>query len=121
MELKRIPHRLTVCKAADLSAFDLNNEFYFIGRTDEELSLVCRTEDVPANTIRREDGWRGFRIQGELDFSLVGILARLSGILAKQSIGIFAVSTWNTDYILVKEKDFETALATLAAEGYTVV
>ncbi len=61
-----------------------------------------------------------FRIQGVLDFSLIGILSRLSGILAEHKIGIFAVSTYNTDYILVKEENFERALEVLASEGYTV-
>ena len=118
MELKRIPHKLTVCKVEKLSDIDTTAEFYFIGKTDEELSLVCRTEDTPEKTIEREDGWRGFRIQGVLDFSLVGILSKLSGILAEHQIGIFAVSTYNTDYILVKEENFERALEVLTAAGY---
>lgn len=121
MELKKINHKLTVCKVADVSDIDMSADFYFIGKTDEELSLVCRTEDTPAQTTARDDGWRGFRIQGVLDFSLIGILSKLSGILADNKIGIFAVSTYNTDYILVKEENFERALDILAAEGYTVV
>ncbi|MBQ7562508.1 MAG: ACT domain-containing protein [Lachnospiraceae bacterium] len=121
MELKVIEHKLTVCKVADISVIDLKAEFYFIGNTDEELSLVCRTSDTPPETIERDDGWRGFRIQGVLDFSLIGILSKLSGILAEHRIGIFAVSTYNTDYILVKEENFERALEVLASEGYTVV
>lgn len=121
MELQRIEFPLTVCKAADLSGIDWTAPFYFIGKTDEELSLVCRTEDTPRETTAREDGWRGFRVQGVLDFSLVGILAKLSGILAAQEIGIFAVSTYNTDYILVKEESFGRAMAALAAAGYTVL
>jgi len=121
MELKKLEHKLTVCKAADISEINLAADFYFIGKTDEELSLVCRTEDTPANTIERDDGWRGFRIQGVLDFSLIGILSRLSGILAEHKIGIFAVSTYNTDYILVKEENFDRALDILASEGYSIV
>ena len=121
MELKRIPYRLTVCKVADISAVDISTDFYFIGKTDEEVSLVCRTEDTPSVTIERDDGWRGFRIQGILDFSLVGILSKLSGILAENNIGIFAVSTFNTDYILVKAENFERALSALSAEGYIIV
>ena len=121
MELKTLPCALTVCKAADASAIDLGKDFYFIGKTDEELSLVCRTEDTPANTTDRDDGWRGFRIQGVLDFSLIGILSKLSGILAENNIGIFAVSTFNTDYILVKEENFDRALTVLAEAGYTVL
>ena len=105
---------------ADIKEIDLNTEFYFIGRTDEEISLVCKTEDTPAATTERDDGWRGFRIEGVLDFSLIGILSKLSGILAENKIGIFAVSTFNTDYILVKGENFERAMTVLADAGYTV-
>ena len=83
--------------------------------------LVCKTDDVPQNTIERDDGWRGFRIQGVLDFSLIGILSKLSAILAENNIGIFAVSTFNTDYILVKAENFEKALKVLSDAGYDVV
>lgn len=120
MELKKLPYRLTVCKVHDIEEINTNKDFYFIGKTDEEISLVCVTEDAPTNAIEREDGWRGFRIQGVLDFSLIGILSRISGILAENKIGIFAVSTFNTDYILVKEKDFERALDVLRRGGYVV-
>lgn len=116
MELKIIPHKMTVCKVSNISDIDITADFYFIGRTDEELSLVCKTEDAPQNTIERDDDWRGFRIQGVLDFSLIGILSKLSGILAEHQIGIFAVSTYNTDYILVKEESFERALNVLGSE-----
>ena len=121
MKLKRIPYGLTVCKVEDIYAVDMDSDFYFLGKTDEEISLVCRTEDTPSLTIERDDGWRGFRISGVLDFSLIGILSKLLGILAEKKIGIFAVSTYNTDYILVKEENFEKALLALEEEGYTVV
>ena len=120
MVLKKLPYKLTVCKVADIKEIDLNTEFYFIGRTDEEISLVCKTEDTPVATTERDDGWRGFRIEGVLDFSLIGILSKLSGILAENSIGIFAVSTFNTDYILMKGENFERAMTVLADAGYTV-
>ena len=84
MKLKKLDYELTVCKVPSEEGFDLSRPFYFIGRTDEEFSLVCRTEDAPANTLEREDGWRGFRIQGVLDFSLIGILSKISGILAEK-------------------------------------
>lgn len=112
---------MTVCKIADPADADMRANFFFIGKTDEEISLVCRTEDTPAKTMEREDGWRGFRIQGKLDFSLVGILSKLTGVLAEQEIGVFAVSTYNTDYILVKEENLDRAGAALAAAGYTVI
>ncbi|MDO4407217.1 MAG: ACT domain-containing protein [Eubacteriales bacterium] len=121
MELKKLPYDLTVCKVASLADVDLDGEFFFLGKTDEELSLVCRTEDTPAATVERDDGWKGFRIEGVLEFSMIGILSKLSGILAENEIGLFAVSTYNTDYILVKEANFAKALEVLAAEGYTIV
>lgn len=120
MKLKKLPYNLTVCKTQSISDIDLSSDFFFIGMTDEELSLVCRMEDVPEKTVERDDGWRGFRIEGVLDFSLVGILSKLSTILAENGIGIFAVSTYNTDYILVKAGNFERAMAVMAAAGYEV-
>ena len=121
MQLKRLPYDLTVCKLLDVSGIDLTKDFFFIGRTDEEISLVCRTEDTPAATTDRDDGWRGFRIEGVLDFSLIGILSKISGILADNKIGIFAVSTYNTDYILDKKENFEKALRVLGEAGYEIV
>ena len=120
MTLKALPHALTVCKLADESEIDLKRDFYFLARTDEELSLVCRTEDAPANTAERDDGWRAFRIEGVLDFSLIGILAKLTGVLADHGIGLFAVSTYNTDYILVKRESLAPALEALTKAGYKV-
>ena len=76
------------------------------------------SEDTPANTLERDDEWKGFRTQGKLEFSMIGILSRLAGILAENKIGIFAVSTFNTDYILVKDENFDRALKALASAGY---
>ncbi|MBR1905894.1 MAG: ACT domain-containing protein [Clostridiales bacterium] len=120
MKLKKIPYELSVCKVADVSSVDLGGDFYFVGRTDEEISLVCKTSSVPSVTTARDDGWRGFRIEGVLDFSLIGIRSKISAILAENRIGIFAVSTYNTDYILVKEENFERALDVLADAGYEI-
>lgn len=121
MKLKKIEYNLTVCKVASELDIDMNKEFYFIGKTDEEISLVCITEDTPINTTERDDGWKGFRIEGVLDFSMIGILSKLSNILADNKIGIFAVSTFNTDYILVKEENLDRALKVLASAGYDIV
>ena len=120
MKLKKLPYTLTVCKLETVEQIDLNAGFYFIGRTDEEISLVCRTECTPARTLEREDGWRGFRIEGTLDFSLIGILSPIAAILAENKIGIFAVSTYNTDYVLVKEEHFDKAMTALKAAGYEI-
>lgn len=79
MRLEALDERLSVCKVSDYSEVDLDAPFCFTGRTDEERSLVCRTGDVPSNTTERDDGWRGFRVVGVLDFSLIGILSAISG------------------------------------------
>ena len=121
MQLKILPGGLSVCRLPSTDGIDLSAGFYFIGRTDEEISLVCRTECVPENTEKREDGWRAFRIEGTLDFSLVGILSKISGILAESGIGIFAVSTYNTDYIIVKAEQLDRAVRALETAGYGIV
>ncbi len=121
MTIKIIKYRFTVCKIEDISQVDFNDEFCFLGKTDEELSLVCRSDKVPQNTIDRQDGWRAFRIEGVLDFSLIGILSRISSIIAEKGIGIFAVSTYNTDYVLVSEEDFDKAVEALSENGFNVI
>lgn len=120
MELKILDHDFSVCKVKDFSQIDWEAEYCFIGKTDEEKSLVCLTGHVPPNTTDREDGWKAFRIQGVLDFSLVGILAKIAMLLAENNISIFAVSTYNTDYILVKEKDLQQSLKALSMAGYSI-
>lgn len=121
MEIKRIDHDFSVCKVTDYSQVDIKSEYCFIGKTDEEKSLVCITDCVPENVSERDDGWRAFRIQGILDFSLIGILAKISTLLAENQIGLFVVSTYNTDYILLKKENFERAMAVLSDAGYQIV
>lgn len=120
MEIKRIEYNFSVCKVADYSLVKLDSEYSFIGKTDEEKSLVCITEDVPSNVTEREDGWKAFRIQGVLDFSLIGILSEISGILAENKIGIFVISTFNTDYLLTKKENYQRALDVLERAGYKI-
>ena len=71
--------------------------------------------------IEHEDGWKAFRIQGILDFSLIGILSKLSTLLAENCIGVFAISTFNTDYILTKKDNYEKAINVLSSAGYKIV
>ena len=121
MEIQTINYDFSVCKVKDYSLVDFNCEYCFIGKTDEENSLVCITENTPENVIERDDGWKAFRIQGILDFSLIGILAKLAALLAENAISIFAVSTYNTDYILIKQEKYEQALKILSSAGYKVI
>ena len=121
MEIKKIDHNFSVCQVEDYSLVNLNSEYSFIGKTDEEKSLVCITDEVPANVIQRDDGWKACRIQGVLDFSLIGILAKIAAALADNGISIFAVSTYNTDYVLMKKENYQKALDVLKALGYMII
>lgn len=120
MVIKKINYDFSICKVVDYSLVNLDSEYSFIGRTDEENSLVCITSDVPSNATERNDGWKAFRIQGELDFSLTGILSKIAGILADNKIPIFAVSTFNTDYVLVKKENYIKAMNVLSGAGYGI-
>ena len=120
MILETLPYDLTVCKIQSIADIDPGADIFFIGKTDDELSLVCRTQDTPEFTEEREDGWRGFRIAGILDFSMIGILSKLTAILADHQIGVFVMSTYNTDYVLVKKENFGPALNVLGKSGYEV-
>lgn len=121
MKIEKIAGEFSVCKVKDLSEVNFQSEFCFIGKTDEELSLVCLTDQVPSNTLCREDGWRAFRIQGMLDFSLIGILSRITTLLAENQIGVFALSTYQTDYILIKARHFPMAMEALSQAGYQIL
>ena len=121
MTLEVLTQEFTVCKVRSLQPELLEAPFCFVGKTDRELSLVCETSAAPDDTIAREDGWRALRVTGTLDFSLVGILSELSGILAEANVGIFAVSTYDTDYILVKEPQLQRAAEALSNRGIPVL
>ena len=120
MKLERIAESFSICKLENGSGIRLDEPFCFVGRTDEELSLVCPTRVAPQSVIARDDGWKAVRIAGELDFSLIGVLSGLTAVLAENGVGVFAVSTFNTDYIFVKEARYEEALAALAQAGYEI-
>jgi hypothetical protein len=120
VNIQSLPYDFSVCKVKDYSEVNLSSPFCFIGKTNEENSLVCLTADVPKNVTVRDDGWKAFRIEGVLDFSLIGILSEISTILSEHKIGIFAISTYNTDYILTKAQHYDKALQVLQENGYTV-
>ena len=120
-EIKVIDGSFSVCKVTDFSEVDPSKKFNFISATDEENSLICLTENVPDNFTERIDGWRALKIQGVLDFSLIGILSKILGLLAEAKIGIAAVSAYNTDYIFVKKTDLDKAVETLAEANYKII
>ena len=93
--------------------------FLSMTRTNDELSIVSPSTDVPSGS-QVEDGWRCLRVEGPLAFEMTGVLAELSAPLARAEIPIFVVSTYDTDYLLVKLTDLERASSTLRNEGHTV-
>ena len=121
MVLRIIKYDFSICKVKDFSSINTEGEFLFIGKTDKELSVVCPTRTAPAEYLERDDGWRAFRIEGTLDFSLIGILSKISSLLAEQQIGSFAVSTYDTDYVLTKSVSFAKAMDVLEKAGYEIV
>lgn len=121
LTIKPITEEFAVCQVEDYSQVNLENTFVFTGATDDEKSLVCPIALVPENALTVDKTWSAFRIEGILDFSLIGILSKISSLLAENNIGIFAISTYNTDYILTKTTDFQSALRVLEEAGYQIL
>lgn len=121
MEIRIINQDFSICKVEDLSQIDYTDEFCFISKTDEEISLVCSTNKVPKNVIVCDNDWKAYRIQGVLDFSLLGILSRISALLAENNIAIFAVPTYNTDYTFTKINDFDKSIKILEKNDFTII
>ncbi|NCB22521.1 MAG: ACT domain-containing protein [Deltaproteobacteria bacterium] len=120
MRLQIIEGKFSVCKVENLRAVNFNVPWLFVGKTDAEISVVCLTADVPHATLAREDGWRALRVAESMDFGLTGVLAGISTVLAQAGISIFAVSTFDTDYILIKAENLGLAQSALEAGGYTI-
>ena len=120
MQLRLLQDKFCVCKIDSVSKVDLQSDFFFLAKTDSEISLVCKEADAPKDSAVAEYGWRGLRVVGTLDFSLVGILADISSVLAKAGAPIFAVSTYDTDYILIKQEYLDKALTALEESGYKI-
>jgi hypothetical protein len=121
IELLVLVSRFAVCRMEPGARIDIPAaaELFCAARTAEELSIVCEEHLAPPGA-RIERGWRALKVAGPLDFALTGILAGLSGALAAHGVSLFAISTYDTDYILVREKDLPGALDALHAAGYVV-
>lgn len=122
MKLTVLSQTFTVCRldaGAAIPAWASQGNFFSTTRTNDELSVVCESSQVPAN-VKSEKDWRAFKVQGPLEFSLTGILAALANPLAQAGISIFAVSTFDTDYVLVKSENLDAAISTLTRAGHEV-
>ena len=106
--------------SAQLPSEVFAQEVYFIGKTEEGLTLVISSE-VKLDSLEQESGWCCLEVLGPLGFSMTGILSKVSGTLADAQISIFALSTFDTDYILVKKNRLTSAIAALKKAGYQII
>lgn len=122
MELTLLRPVLSVCRlepTAEIPEWAREGPFSCVARTPDELSIVCLAEHVPPG-IRQEGGWRAFKLHGPIQFSAVGVLASLTAPLARSGISLFAISTFDTDYVLVKEDSVKKAILALRQESHRV-
>ncbi|SHH95581.1 ACT domain-containing protein [Clostridium grantii] len=123
LTMKLLSEKYGVCRLDKkdlIPAWAQKGEFFSITRTLDELSIVCVENNIPSD-IKCEKDWRVLKIEGPLDFALIGILASISTILAQKGISIFAISTYDTDYILVKESEIDNATEALVNENYEII
>ena len=122
LQLEVMPNLLAVCRLdrnAPVPPWASSADFFSITRDADELSVVCPQELVP-DGVRCESGWRRVRVAGTLEFSMVGVLASLVVPLAQAKVSVFAISTYDTDFLLVKETDLEAAVTVLRTAGHEV-
>jgi uncharacterized protein len=123
LTLSVLPDTYAVCrldKAAEIPAWATSGSFLSITRTTDELSIVCLEANVP-HGIQHEDRWRCLKIEGPLDFALTGILVAVAAPLAHVGISIFALSTYDTDYLMVRRESLDRAIAALERAGHKVL
>lgn len=123
MKLRVLPGTYAVCRLEAEAPFpgwaSGSRNFLSLTRTEQELSVVCEDSLVPPG-VKAETGWRALRVEGPLDLALTGVLASLTAPLATAGVAIFAVATFDTDYLLVRNVALETALAALRESGFLV-
>jgi hypothetical protein len=120
MQLSILDKTFAICRLSinsEIPTWLDQNHFWSITKTSEELSVVCLNEGIP-DDVKSERSWKVIKVEGPLDFGLTGILASIANPLAEAKISIFSVSTFDTDYILVKEINFESAKKVLIARGF---
>lgn len=120
MRLSRLPGSYTVAKYEAVPPHPSGSAFSSLSVTPQEISLVCNTASLPDGAGKTESGWAALMIEGPLDFSLVGILSELTGLLAKAHISVFAISTFDTDVLMVKETSWDDTIACLKEAGHDV-
>ena len=117
MNLQLLPQTFSICRLSPEAS--LQGSFFSVTRTADELSVVCFSGEEPVGS-KVEADWRALKVAGPLDFALTGILYQLLGPLAEAKISIFALSTFDTDYILIRSADIDRAIEVLRGDGHDV-
>jgi uncharacterized protein len=122
MKIALLPETYAICRlstSAAIPAWAMQGTFFSINKTSDELSIVCEEKNVPEG-IQSERSWRLLKVVGPLDFTLTGVLASVANPLARAQVSIFAISTFDTDYILVQSRNLEAAKTCLVSEGFNI-
>lgn len=117
-----MPGEFAVCRLppdSPVPAWQGSGMFSSVTRTGDELSIICPATQAPAD-VKHEAGWRLLKFQGPFDFGAVGVMASVTAPLAAARVSLLAVATFDTDYVLLKASQLDTALRALAAAGHTV-
>jgi hypothetical protein len=123
LKLSLLPDLLAVCRiehGQEIPTWATEGGFFSLSRTRDELSVICSSDSVPGN-VRASRGWRAIKIEGPIDLDLVGILVSVAVPLAHAGIGILPVGTFDTDYILVRDRQLGEALKALRTTGFNVL
>ena len=118
MKLKLGEEAYSICRVEQVGAELMAQENVFVTKAAGKTSVVCRTDSVPADRLWQEDGWRMFCLSGQLVYTLMGILGKIATILGNNTIGVYAVSSADNIYFLVREKDLSKAQTVLEEKGY---
>jgi len=123
LTIRLLPQQFAVCRLparSSLPQWATRGAVFSVTRTEDELSIVCESKYVPGS-VKSEKGWRSFKLEGPFPFAMTGVLASVLGPLAKARISIFAISTYDTDYVMVKEKAVAKATKALRAVGHNIL
>lgn len=118
MKLKLLEETFSIVQLSDMRDIDYSAPFVFVQKTNEEISMVCPVADVPSDVLNRDDNYRGFCIDGKLNYNLIGIAAKISAVLASHTIGLFSVSSCFNQYFFIKADRLTEAKEALAQKGY---
>ena len=120
IEIRKLDGEFSICKIDNVEQVDFSREFVFLSKTDDEISLVCESAYIPSYVKSSKAAWRGLKISGKLDFDMIGVIAKITNILAKAEISVFVVSTYDTDYFFISDENFNAGVRTLTDNGYVI-